>query len=443
MKSFEDAVKAFSNWKLKEHGNAKLTKPEFLALREEYEKEAKALREKEEKKEMPKQLREACEQYSSWKQENKGNGKISKEEFTKIKEDLKEQNKKDFNLYVSNYKKFKEAANQGKEITAKELKELKENFKESIRTGVKLAECVENFDAQKALREADMGMDPAAGAAAPMPGDPNAMAGGDPMAMGGAPADPMALQGAVDAALAALQPVATGGGNALGADPNAAIPPVDGSGAPAAGAAPGAAPALMEAAKELLAWKKANGKGDKLTESEKKILMEKYGNEKTEKSEYEKIKERIAEREAKIAALQEGAVQDAQRKTDAGKGYPTPVSNSHGGDHTVSEEQVVVPSPQKLANGYSSGAAAKETSPASTWPTKKVGKEAGGALQGAGASQTKVKENTEEETTETETETKETLNEAKTITDIYVAKSMEPKLDFGKIKESMAKGLLG
>jgi hypothetical protein len=439
MKTFVETVKAYSSWKLRETGSDKLSKKEVLALREDYKKGIKALKESNGKKELPKQLREACDSFLTWKKENKKGNKIEKAEFEKIKESVAEKNKKDFNLYVANYKKFKEAANQGSKLTEKELKMLKENFKESIKTGIKLAEAVENFDAKKALREADMGMDPAA-MGAPAPGDPNAMPpAGDPMAAG-APADPMALQGAVDAALAALQPVATGGGNALGADPNSGLPPVDGSGAPAAGPAPGAAPGLMEAAQTYLNWKAANGKGETLTEAEKRVLTEKYG--KKEKTEYEKIKERIAEREAKIAALQEGAVQDSQRKIDNGRGYPTPVSNSHGGDHSTSEELVVVPAAGKLANGYSTGAASKETAPAKTWPTKAVGKEAGGALQGSGASQSKIKETEEAAPAEGE-ENKEQIQEATTVTDIYVSRSMEPKLDFQKIKESLKNGLLG
>jgi predicted peroxiredoxin len=447
MKTFVDTVKAYSQWKLKECGNSKISKREIREIRENYNKEVTALRENGGKKEMPKQLKEACGSFLSWKKSNGKEQKISKEEFAHIKESVAEKNKKDFNTYVNNYKAFKEAANQGNKLSNSELKMLKENFRTAIENGIKLEECNESFDVRKALREADMGMDPAAGGA-PMAGDPNAMAapGADPMAAG-TPADPMALQGAVDAALAALQPVATGGGNALGADPNAGIPPVDGSGAAAAGPAPGAAPGLMEDAQNFLNWKKANGKGDKLTEAEIKILKEKH-NVTGEKSEYQKIKERIAEREAKIVALQEGAVQDSQKKIDAGKGYPEPVSNSHGGDHSVSAEQVVVPAAGKLANGYSSGAAAGETSPAKTWPTKAIGKEAGGALQGSGATQSKVKESEEgcpKCGADPCTCEGEQLDESKnlTVTDIYVQRAMEPKLDFQAIRESMKKGLLG
>lgn len=442
MKSFVETVKDYSNWKLKESGNPKLSRQEIMAIREEYKKETSS-------KKMPKQLKEACNNFLLWKKQNNKGTKIDKVEFNRIKESLHEQNKKDFNQYVHNYKIFKKAANQGTDITSVELKMLKENFRILLDNTKQLREEIDHFNLQKTLREADMGMNPAA----PMAGDPNAMAGGapgmDPMAGGapGAPADPMALQGAVDAAMAALQPVATGAGNSLGADPNAGLPPVDGTAAPAGGAPQ---PGLMEATEALLAWKKANGKGEVLTESEKKILNERYG-EKT-KSEYEKIKERIAEREARIAALQEGAVQDSQRKIDNGRGYPTPVSNSHGGDHTVTEEQVVPPSAGKLANGYSSGAASKETAPAKTWPTKAMGKEAGGALQGAGASQTKMKESgpstaDDEDPTQAdennEAAAQDKMNEAVTVTDIYVQRSFEPKLDFQKIKESMKKGLLG
>jgi hypothetical protein len=448
MKTFVETVQAYSAWKLNESGNAKLSREEILALREEYQKEVKALREKT-GKQLPKQLKEACDKFLAWKKENNKGDKITETEVEKIKETLKEQNKKDFNLYVSNYKKFKEEAGQGSTLTEKEIKMLKENFKESLKTGVKLDECTENFDAKKALKEADMGMAPPAPAA----GDPNAMAGGDPnMAMdpmAGAPADPMALQGAVDAALAALQPVATGAGNAMGADPNAGLPPVT-DGAAAAGPAPGA-PGLMEATAAFIEWKKANGKGETLTESEKKILQEKYGTK--EKSEYEKIQERISEREAKIKALQEGyalpgtSVADAQKKADAGKGLPTPGENSRAGGYdtgsiSTTPEQVKVPTPQQLANGYSSGAGAKETDPANTWPTKATDpKTTGGALQGKSATQSKIKE--EDETQGQQPAEEQELQEGTTVTDIYVQRSLEPKLDFKQIRESMKSGLLG
>jgi hypothetical protein len=438
MKTFVDTVKAYSSWKFQESGNAKVSKKEILALREEYKRDLKSLREKNTTKKPTKQLREAIENFRKWKISNKKGSTIEKIELQKIKEALIEKNKKDFSVYVSNYKKFKEAANQGNKLLEKEIRMLKENFRESIKNGIKLEEALENFDVKKALREADMGMDPAAAAGAPMPGDPNAM-GVDPMAAGGMPpADPMAMQGAIDQAVAALQPFSQAGDNPLDANAAAGVPPVDGTTVPGAGAPAPATPGLMEATKAFIAWKKANNKGETLTESEKKILQEKYGEK--QKSEYDKIKERIAAREAKILALQEGAVQDAQKKTDSGKGYPEPVSNSHGGDHSVSEEQVVVPAASKLSNGYSSGAASKETAPAKTWPTKAMGKEAGGALQGSGASQTKIKE--EEESSELP-ENQEQLEENLTVTDIYISDYLSPKLDFAKIRESMVNGLLG
>jgi hypothetical protein len=435
MKTFTEVVKAYSTWKLQESGKYKLSKKELIVLRDNYEKELRAAK-------MPAQLREACSNFIDWKKLNKKEPKINKEELQGIKEALKEKNQADFKVYVDNYKKLKESTKGTAVLTEAEKAVLKKNFTESLKNGIKLEETTKDFNPISYLKEADMGMDPAA-MGAPAAGDPNAMGGMPPAA----PQDPMALQGAVDAALAALQPVASGGGNPLGADPNAGVPPVGGTAAPA--------PGLMEAAQTYLNWKAANGKGNKLDESEIATLKEKYGPK--EKTEFEKIQERIAEREAKIAALQEGAVQDSQRKIDAGRGYPTPVSNSHGGDHSTSEELVQVPAASKLSNGYSSGAASGETAPAKTWPTKAV-TGAGGPLQGAGASQSKIKEEEEKkaeeekkieeakkikEDEEAKEDEKEKVEEAVSVTDIYVSRSMEPKLNFEAIKESLARGLLG
>jgi len=277
---------------------------------------------------------------------------------------------------------------------------------------------------------------------APMAGDPNAMAGGmDPNAMGADPnamaggmdpaADPMAMQGAIEQAAAALQPFTQAGANPMGADPMAGQPPVDGmppDPAMAGGdpAAMGGAP-MMEMINNYKQWKQENKGTSKLTEAEFTMLKEEAAKRapKQKLSKYEEIKSRIAERQAKIAALQEGFLDipsTAEMGTLTTKATP---SNSDNPDNATSPDPIPVPSPQQLAGGYSSGRAAGETKPGKTWPTKATGKEAGGALQGAGATQTKVKES------------------VKTVTDVYVEQFMEPKLNFDSIKNSMKKGLLG
>jgi len=432
MKSFVDLVKEYSAWKLQEKGNGKLTRAELTQLRETYNKQAKSSN----------ALREAVTQYRAWKKETKGTDKISKQEFEALKESLKQRVREDakpkgndWNVYVTNYKKFKESKEGDSKITYKELKMLKENFKEAQ-------------DKRIRLREADAGFDPAA---APVAGDPNAMAapGADPNAMPGA-------AGAVDPTVAAqiqdvvqsVNALAASAGvqvNDLGADPAAGVPPVDGMQQPAdpnaAAPVPGA-PMMEKMIGDYKAWKKANKGTDKLTEAELAAIKEEVAKQTPKKTRYEQIKERIADRQAKLAALNEGYL-DIPSTPEMGTLTSKPhVSNSHGGDHAVSEEQVKVPTPTQLASGYSSGKAAGETKPGKTWPTKAMGKEAGGALQGAGASQTQPKGVKESE--ECDEPKEDQLKEGvKTVTDVYVDRYFEPRLSFDRIKESMKKGLLG
>jgi hypothetical protein len=422
MKTFVDLVKEYSSWKLQEKGNGKLSRSELTKLREAYKAKAGTTA----------ALRETVTQYKAWKLQKYGTDKLTEKEVAALKatakkvplKEKKELKENNWETYLSNYKKFKESKEgAGAKISYKELKILKENFKEASEKKVH-------------LQEADAGFDPAG--AAPAPGDPNAM-GADPLAAGGAPAAPVdptlaaGLQDAFQSLKTALDSAGVPTDNPLGADPNAGIPPVDGMQADPAGGGidPNAAP-LAEAIKQYSQWKKANKGSEKLTEGEVKALTEKFSQAKP-KSKYQQIQERIAARQAKIASLQEKSSAElaADLKVPCSvKEFGVMESNSHGGDHTTSEELVTTPSAGQLANGYSSGEAAKETKPAGTWPTKATGKEAGGALQGAGAAQTKVKESKVDES-------------VKTVSDIYVDRYFEDKLNFGKIKESMKSGLLG
>jgi len=397
--TFPQVVKRYSNWKIQEGMDGRLSRKEIMNLRERY--------------------------FGKNGQENK--------------QSVREEKKQDFETFLNNFKQYRESLGDKSRISWKELKGLKETWAEAQKKGIY-------------LREADAGLNPAA----PMPGDPNAMAdpamGADPNAMG-APPDPMAMQGAIDQAISALQPFTQAGADPLAGDPNAGIPPVDGQ---AMGAAdPNAGAPMMEA---YLAWKQAKGYGDKLTEADIAALEEQAGKQQIKeevkekpKGKYSELQERIAARKARVQALQEqssfavetidtlagphvkkpsGFINQDGNSQNGGKGSTAPAGPSHIEN---------VPSPAALSNGYSSGKAAGETKPAKTWPTKATGKEAGGALQGASATQTRVKEEQIQE------EKEDNLQEAtRTVTDAYVDRHLnDPKLSFDAIRESMHKGLLG
>jgi len=239
--------------------------------------------------------------------------------------------------------------------------------------------------------------------------------------------------------MAALQPFTQGGANPLGADPNAGVPPVDGM-QPAGAGDPNAAP-LAEAIEQFRAWKKANKGTDKLTEAEMAGLQERFGGK--PKTKYEQIKERIAARQNDIKKMQEGFLDiptTSEMGTLTGKAH---TSNSANPDKKTDESPYSsIPSAQSLSKGYTSGKASGETKAAKTWPTKATGKEAGGALQGSGATQTKVKESGPD-CDDPNCEEKKLDEGVQTVTDRYVNNYFAPKLDFNALKESMKKGLLG
>lgn len=409
MKTFVETVQGYRTWKLQEKGSSKITKEELASLREEYNKGVK-------NQKMPKQLQEACKQLLEWKTKNGKGNKITTRELNSLKESLTKTNRENLKKYMTKYVTLKEASGFGNELTKEEAFALKENFKKALRENTLPPELKENTV-------------PGQAPTAPAPGDPNAVADpnmmdptmGDPNAM--APTqDPMALQNAVDTAIAALQPVSTTGANPLAADPNAGIPPVDGTAQPQMDTQ-----GLFEAASQFIKWKKENGKGDKLTEAEKKILKAKFTKAPAKPlSESEKIMQRIVEREQKLAAIQESALQDDQKKKDKAQGLADMHLTPQKGNTDYSAEQVVVPPANKLANGFINGPS-KAAAPGATWPTKDIPKSAKGALQGEGATNTKLKETTT----------------PMTVTDIYIQKSLEPKLDFEAIRESMKNGLLG
>jgi hypothetical protein len=422
--NFNEYVENFGQWKLKEKGTAKVTKAEVAKLRESFEKKLKQSKNK-----SPKEaLKERVSKYREWKIANGKGKEISQKEFDGLKNSLREELSKktkenSFTKLVENYKKFKTASEgPNSKVTYKELKMLKEAFKNAERKG-------------KKLREADAGMDPT------MAGAPPAAPGADPMG-----ADPMAgatpgagdIQGTItqlESDLAALK-AAAGMPTDLGADPMAGTPPVDGMEMPVAGDPnAGTAPLAETLITKYKAWKLKEKGTDKITEKELAGLREQAAKYAQPKDALSKIKERIAARKAAMKSLQENGAQDLASKELSAAGLGTKlVSNSSGGtsDKTLGEEAVKVPAASALANGYTSGPASSETKPAATWPTKDTkSSDTGGALQGSGASQKKIKES-------------EKLDESVlSVTDVYVDRELAPKLDFGRIKESLAKGLLG
>jgi len=416
-KTFVDLVKDYSAWKLQEKGNGKLTRNELSKLRESYKSMTGDNREA--------KLKKLVEEYGAWKKANKGTAKITREEFAQLKEQVlngKQESKQSWEAYLSNYKKFKEQQ-EGKanKISYRELKMLKENWNEAQRKGIHLKEADPMAGGDPNAGGAGAGFDPAAGAAAPDP----AMA--DPAAAGGETAD---LAQAITDAMAPFLAAAPGAG--VGADMGtmdpAATPPVAGTD-PNMGTG---TPMMEQMILEYRKWKKANKGTSKLTEAEMKAIKEEAAKATPKKSRYETIKSRIAERQAEIEGLQENSMGPKPTaelansklfKHNKGNSQGTAGSNDAFG---LGE----APSSNSLSKGYTSGAAAGETRAGRTWPTKATGKEAGGALQGAGATQTKVKESKAD-------------NSVKTVTDVYVDRALEPKLNFDKLKESMKKGLLG
>jgi hypothetical protein len=422
MKDFVSLVRSYSAWKLQEKGTGKLTRNELTNLREAFNKPQQPKVNK-----LDEALKRKVYEYKLWKLNKYGTDKLNEKEITQLKQSVLREAKqqpaqqptnREWIQYVENYKRFKEAKEPGTKITYKELKLLKESFKSALQKGIH-------------LKEADVGFDPSQ--AAPMAGDPNAMADPNAAAAGAVqPQDPLAMQGAIDQAINALTPFSQAGANPMGADPNAGIPPVDGT-----QPAQPPAPPLAEAVKQYRAWKLKEYGTSELTAIEKKSLQEKFGPK--PKTKYDQIQERIAARQAKLQALQEGHGLDVKTTAELGDLGTAASTGVDRGGSEAGEELVKVPAANALANGYASGKASGETKPAKTWPTKAIGKEAGGALQGAGATQTKVKE--EEEPTKKEEDKLE--ESTKTVTDVYVNRYLEPKLDFQKLREAMANGILG
>ena len=448
--NFNDYVKKYQTWKVREKKlPAKLDKSELSELRESWSRKVSEYQNK-------KRLTEALSNFRKFKKEKTGESKISYDEYRRIKEAIVKESKPrlredvkqgSFEVLVENYRKYKEASGEGSKVSYKEVKSLREAFKKS----------------NGRLREADQGFDPTAGMGAPAPA-----AGADPMA------DPMAAGGtAVDPALAAqiqdvknsVDALATAAGIQtadMGADPNAAVPPVDGMGADGMGAQDpnAAAQPMMESTIQKFKDYVRVKENREATEDEIKRLVEKIT---PKKSKVEVLRDRIAARDA---ALREGnAAQELGKKVLSTLGGPQAKATfepdktgSKGTNDDVKNnpELVEVPAASKLAAGVSASPTQKGS--ATTWPTKKP--QDLGALQGAGATQKgnasspKIKESEEQQLQEGEEKIqecgdadkgKDELRESvRDVTSIYVdAKLNSPKLDFQRIRESLASGNLG
>lgn len=432
MKTFAEFAKDYSTWKLQEKGTGKITKNELRNLRENYKQIS-------ERNKQP-SLREAAEKYIAWRAKEKGvrSNKLTETEIKLLKESLRKEPLKESNqkweIYLSNYKKFKETKEPGAKITYKELKVLKESFKNAQINNIR-------------LREADAGYDPTQ-VNNPIPGDPNAMN----QAGGVSQVDPT-VAAQIQDVLQSVNALATSAGidvNPVGADPAAGIPPVDGTQPPTTDPMTQGQQMMESIVTKYINWKKENKGTSKLEEAEIQMLAQVVHkklmetNKQKPKTKYESIKERIAARQEKLQQMNENYLDIPTVAEMGNKNTKLPSTDQKAGYADDAPGIPNVPSASQLANGYTSGKASKETKAAKTWPTKAMGKEAGGALQGASATQSKVKE-----TEECDDEDKNKLEEniidkgVKTVTDVYVENFLQPKLDFNAIRESMKSGLLG
>jgi hypothetical protein len=460
--NFQEFVKKFEDYKLKETGKRGASKQELKSLREKWSAKVVEVRSK-------KKLNETLSNFRQYKAKKGLGNKVEYDEFKKLREAVKQEVLNElkertapkagqFNKLVENYGKYKQTVtkNPDAKVTYKEVKSLREAF---IKT-------------KGRLREADAGFDPTAGMAG---GDPNA-APVDPMAAGGVTVDPT-IAAQIQDVKASIDALAQAAGiqtDDMGADPNAGVPPVDGMGADGMGAqAPQAAPPmrtdkLQETVGNFVLYTREKYKREP-SQDEIKKLVEKLGvklSAPKPKSKLQQIKERIEAREAALNSAQgkeklnENAAQDLGKKVLAG--LPPPFGqaswepdkssgSSKKPDGSASEELVVVPAASSLAKGYASGAAEK---PGARWPTKSP-KDLG-ALQGAGASQKRAEKLQEEETDDDENKDDpkcdEKLQESKlqeksevqSVTQLYVDNYLNtPKLSFESLKTSLATGILG
>jgi len=439
--NFNDYVKKYQTWKIQEKKlSGKIDKAELAELRESWSKKVAEHNGK-------KKLNEALSNFRKFKEKKTGESKITYKEYQKIREAVRQETSAaskeklqenapkagSFEVLVENYRKYKKAQGEGEKVTYKEVKSLREAF---TKTKGRLREADPNFDPNAGMDAgggADMGMDPTMGA------DPNAAMGAD---AGGV--DATTVQAIIDA----LTPLAGGAAQPttdLGADAGAAIPPVDGGGAMGA-----VNESTIEKFKKYVRIKeKREATAEEIARLREKITPP--------KSRVDQLKERIELREKQLREA--NAAQQLGTKVLAALGGPqarpnfepdksgSPGSNS---DVASNPNLIDVPAASKLQKGYSSNPSSAPSG--NTWPTKEPKSEppmqGAGAKQISGAGSKKIKESEELEESENLEECAkkpDPLNESvASVTDAYVTSAINtPKLDFAKIRESLATGMLG
>lgn len=302
----------------------------------------------------------------------------------------------DIAVVIANYKKVKEARLGTSKVTYKEVKKLREAVEDANKKGVRMIEADQNFAAGAT--------DPNAAPAADPNADPNAAAGG---------AVSPDVQSQIQALLQQVQTLATAAGvqlNDFGGDPNADMPPVDGTQPQTADAAAPAADTPQAPMMEAVAAIRKNGQ--KCDEAAFTKIKAELGQKFVES--IGSTKDRIAMRSAKLECMNESFTGDFAGAYFTAVGLKEAISPTEG-----------IPSEKEVAKGTcdAKGGLAKELKTPVAWPDHQIST---APLQGEGAKQQKVKESS-----------------ASPVTDKYVENFFGEKLSFEAIRESMKTGLLG
>lgn len=292
----------------------------------------------------------------------------------------------DISVVIKNYKKVKAARLGESKVTYTEVKKLREAVAQANRRGIRMAEADENYAADAAQGQPQMGATPDQGAASVSPD----------------------VQSQIQSLLSQVQSLAAGVGiqvNDLGPNASAGIPAVEGQ-QPAQD--PNAGQPQQPMMESVYQFRSKNGACDeasfiKIKEATGKAFVEKIGT----------TKDRIAMRSAKLECMNESY------EGDFASAYFKAV-----GLREASNPIEGIPSEKELAKGTADakGQLAKELRTPVAWPDHQINS---AALQGEGAKQQKVKEN------------------GPSVDDKYVENYFSDKLSFDKIRESMKTGLLG
>jgi hypothetical protein len=351
MNTFKEAVQGYKAWKLKKHGNDKLTAKELKDLRAEFLKERKQTS----GNEIDRALREEVAKYRAWKQKRHGTARITESEVDALKKRVEGNVDRKFRSLkeaVLSYKQWKKRQYGNDKISKGEIIKIKEEFYSDLPEEIRLREKVKDLekkieklsklkegDAAPVDPNADPNAVPADGTAPAIEGDPNtaeAIPQVDPNAAAAA------LQAIKDQVEQVIPPTAAGD---AGADPAAAVPAIDGQ-TPEAAPLPESREARIKAIRERLAARAA-----KLKECDE------------ETPEGEDDPEKIQEGVEAVQAVAKG--QFAGLPTDT----PDIAPKQNSGSDKNPPSTLDVPSEAQLAKGVGTGAA---NSPATVWPTKQV-----------------------------------------------------------------------